>query len=247
MALLSLALHVLIVLLALSPLLLSGEAGPALLTEGAGGAGPAGGGGGGSRGRGGSRLPVQEELRYIEVAPAPVPVPAAVVPAEPPIVPPPQVEPVPEPVVTPPPAAAPAVTPPVSSVEPGTGGGTGTDGSAGNGPGSGGGVGSGIGTGRGSGTGPGTGGGSGSIYMPFPIALYLPPQPVPAKARGATVSAVFDIDSTGKVLDVDFNGTADRGYNRRLRETLESMKFRPAVRPDGTPVRAKFAMEFALY
>jgi hypothetical protein len=121
-----------------------------------------------------------------------------------------------------------------------TGGeGTGRDGTNGNGPGSGGGVGSGTGTGRGSGTGPGTGGGSQLNYSPQPIEFFLPPMPPPASVRGTKFTAEFDVDSTGKVLDMRFTETRDGDYNRRLAAVLRAMKFRPGTRPDGSPVRMK--------
>jgi protein TonB len=124
----------------------------------------------------------------------------------------------------------------------GAGGGTGTDGSSGNGPGAGGGVGSGVGTGRGSGLGPGTGGGGGSVYTPTPIQLFLPPMPPPARIRPYRLVAVFDIDETGRIVGVDFNPSKDSGYNRKLRDVLWQMRFKPAVTMDGTPVRAKYQM-----
>lgn len=246
-ALLSLTIHVMLVILALLPVLLVRTDVP-LLREGAGGDGPAGGGGGGSRGRGGARA--TEGLRFIEVAPAPPApaVPMPVLPAQqlpPPVVTPP-VTPQPVPPVTPP-AAASEVTPVPTGPPSATGGvGSGTDGSAGDGPGSGGGVGSGLGTGTGSGNGPGTGGGNASVYMPFPIEIVLPPTPVPRQLRGVAVTAVFDVDSTGRVMSFEFAKTRDRGYNKKLEETLENVRFRPAVRPDGRPVRAKYPMCLAL-
>jgi protein TonB len=141
------------------------------------------------------------------------------------------------------PAAAPSVTPSaavgVAAPIPGTGGGTGTDGTAGSGTGSGGGVGAGIGTGRGSGLGPGTGGGNGEIYPPQATEVFIPPLPVPGKVRGTRLVAIFDVDSTGKVVSFDFTQTSDGGYNRKLREVLNGFRFRAGTRGDGTPVRAK--------
>jgi outer membrane biosynthesis protein TonB len=51
---------------------------------------------------------------------------------------------------------------------------------------------------------------------------------------------LFDVDSNGRVLRVEFSPTRDRGFNKYLEEVLDNWKFRPAVRPDGTPVRATF-------
>ncbi|GLC27608.1 hypothetical protein [Roseisolibacter agri] len=250
----SVALHLLVVLLIISP-----WAAPAVLREieGAGGPGPAGGGGGGTMGTGGRQgMGVRERLHYVQVqaAPAPAAPTPAVVP--PPVVPPkPTPTPVPvPPAVTPPQPAAPAVTTtPQASAETGAsapiagvGGGTGNDGTAGSGPGSGGGVGSGVGTGRGSGMGPGTGGGNAEVYPPQPTEVFIPPLPYPKSVRGTKLLAIFDVDSTGKVLGFEFTQTRDGGYNRKLREVLNGFRFKPGTRPDGTPVRAKgqIAYEF---
>jgi hypothetical protein len=252
---LAVALHLLVVLLVIAP-----WAAPAVLDEieGAGGPGPAGGGGGGTLGTGGRRgLGVRERLFYVEVAPTPAP-PAAT--PTPPVPKPPEPKPtpvpptpVPPPVAPTPPAAAPTPAPPTASTEvgasapvPGVGGGTGNDGTAGSGPGSGGGVGAGIGTGRGSGIGPGTGGGNAEIFPPQPTEVFIPPLPYPKSVRGTKLLAVFDVDSTGKVLSFEFTETRDGGYNRKLREVLGGFRFRPGTRADGTPVRAKgqIAYEF---
>ena len=242
--LVAVALHVLVVLLLVVPF-----TSPELIREvlGAGGPGPAGGGGGGNRGTGG--LPKTERLQYVKVAPAPTPVP----PVLPPLVKPPEVKPIVPPPVVPPPVAKPEEAPKTASTEVaevksavvGSGGGAGTDGSTGAGPGSGGGVGTGVGTGRGTGVGPGTGGGPGAVYPPAPTELFLPPIPVPSKARGVVV-VVFDVDETGKVLDLQFTQTRDGAYNRKLREALQSIRFRPAVNAAGVPVRAKTEITYSL-
>jgi hypothetical protein len=127
----------------------------------------------------------------------------------------------------------------------GSGGGAGADGSAGAGPGSGGGVGSGVGTGKGTSVGPGTGGGPGTVYPPAPTELFLPPLPVPNKAKG-TVVVVFEVDSTGKVMDLQFTPTKDGAYNRKLREALVAIRFRPAVNAQGVPVRGKAEITYSL-
>jgi periplasmic protein TonB len=248
--LVSVALHVLVILLLLAPVV-----GPSVLQEvqGAGGEGPAGGGGGGTLGTGGRQgLGVVERLHYIQVAP-PAPV------AAPQPVPPPEKKSEPTPVVTPPPVtppvAKPAAPPPTTPAAdqsasaataptPGSGGGTGADGTAGSGPGTGGGIGSGAGTGRGAGIGPGTGGGTASIFPPQARELFLPPWPVPDKVKGTQLVAVFDVDSTGAVLSFEFTPTKDGGYNRKLKEVLGAVKFRPATRADGQPVRAKGSLTY---
>jgi len=120
---------------------------------------------------------------------------------------------------------------------PGVGGGTGSDGSGGTGPGTGGGVGSGVGTGRGSGTGPGTGGGPGDIYPPQVTNLAILPIPVPSKVRPYKLVAYFEVDESGNAKLLRFNPSNDSGYNRKIRLMLAEVRFRPAVRQDGTPVR----------
>ena len=240
---LSITMHVLVILLLIVPF-----TSPELIREvmGAGGPGPAGGGGGGNRGTGGQ--PKSERLTYVRVAPAPTP------PILPPLVKPPEVKPIVPPPIVPPPTPQPkpdvapasaAVAPDVKSAALGTGGGAGTDGSAGAGPGSGGGIGSGVGTGRGSAVGPGTGGGPGTIYPPAPIELFLPPMPIPGKAKGEVV-VQFDVDSTGKVLDIQFTPTKDGNYNRKLGEAFRSVRFRPATNGLGVPVRAKYEVVYSL-
>jgi protein TonB len=232
-AITSVVLHVLIILLLIVPLFAPDAI--AVVTGGAGGPGPAGGGGGGRGGKGGTPETDRERLQFVRVVEPPKPVP-----------------PVPTPVIPPPkpqeevPKVDIKTDAPPDKVEmslvSGTGGGTGNDGSAGNGPGTGGGVGSGVGTGRGSATGPGTGGGPGTIYPPTPVETILPPLPVPERIKDTQVKVVFDVDEKGAVVDVTFTPTGDGGYNRKLRERLANYRFRPAVRWDGTPVRAKLEM-----
>lgn len=210
------------------------------MQQGAGGAGPAGGGGGGSRGSGGTT----ETLRFVRLVPEPVTTPAL-----PPPIPQPVVRkaepPKPKPVETPPvkapieQSAVPAPQTTVAAAVAGVNGGSGSDGTAGAGPGSGGGVGSGVGSGKGSATGPGTGGGNQANFPPQPIEFFLPPLPPPKSVRGFHFIAEFDVDSTGRVLDLKFTETRDGDYNRRIAEVLRAMRFRPGTRPDGTPVRMK--------
>jgi periplasmic protein TonB len=236
-ALVSILLHALLLALLLAPPLLVAREINAR-NEGGGGAGPAGGGGGGTRGTGGDNA--RERLRFIQIVPTP---PAA-----------PKVEPTPIPPPIPkvePPKPTPQPTPPTLDVRPelastatsdpskvaGVGGGSGNDGTAGSGPGSGGGIGSGVGTGRGSGNGPGTGGGDADILPPTVVALTILPIPVPSKVRPYTLVAYFDVDTLGNATLLSFNPSKDGGYNRRIREMLSEIRFRPAVRLDGRPVR----------
>ena len=202
--------------------------------QGAGGAGPAGGGGGGSRGTGGA--PTTERLRFMQLfqkapavtLPKPVAMPAPIPPLTPPTP-----EPVPE-VAPPQPANAPAAP---NIAAPGTDGGTGADGTGGNGPGRGGGIGTGEGTGRGSANGPGTGGGGQVIYPPTVTNLAILPIPVPSRVRPYKMIATFEVDERGNARLLGFNPSRDSGYNRKIREMLAEVRFRPATRADGTPVR----------
>lgn len=210
--------HIGIILLLLLPVGYGGLVTP--VEQGAGGPGPAGGGGGRSAAR-------MELVQFVPVAPA---APPAVKPP-PVLVAPPVITP-----LTPPPIAQLKVPEPVAL---GTTTGSAPDPNGGAGPGTGGGVGSGAGTGRGTSVGPGTGGGNGENYPPTTNELFIPPLPVPASARGFHIIAEFDVDERGKVLSIKFTETPDRGYNRRLAEVFKSYRFRPGVRPDGTPIRMK--------
>ena len=238
-ALISVLLHVLIIVLLLAPPFLIAREIQAN-NEGAGGPGPAGGGGGGTRGTGGDNS--RERLQYMQMAPPPAPVQPKVEPKPVPVIPkvePPKPKP-PDPVlpaaeIKPEPAAN--VTTDPSKVT-GVGGGSGTDGTNGSGPGTGGGVGSGNGTGKGSGNGPGTGGGNAEIFPPTVVALTILPIPVPSKVRPYTLVAFFDVDTLGNATLLSFNPSKDGGYNKRIREMLSEIRFRPAVRAnDGRPVR----------
>ncbi len=232
----SVLLHVLIILLVLAPtLVISRLAAPTPL--GAGGAGPSGGGGGGNRGGGIPELKARERLRYLQLSipqqkrpePEPVKKPVEVKKL------PPEVK-QPEPAPIPPSVPAPMAV--LDSISGAATGGTGTDGTSGTGPGRGGGVGSGVGTGRGSGNGPGTGGGSDTIYPPSVVALPILPLPIPSKVRPYRMVARFEVDTLGNAKLLDFSPSRDAGYNRRIKEMLLEIRFRPAVRLDGRPITA---------
>ena len=217
-ALISILLHVLIVALLLAPPLLIARQ-IQVSNEGAGGPGPVGGGGGGTRGTGGENA--RERLRFIRVAPIPAapqpklePQPVPVVPkVEPPK--PKPLEPIPPTPELKPAAPATANTDP--SKVAGVGGGSGNDGTAGSGP--------------------GTGGGYAEIFPPTVVALTILPIPVPSKVRPYTLVAYFDVDTLGNATLLSFNPSKDGGYNKRIREMLSEIRFRPAVRADGRPVR----------
>lgn len=151
---------------------------------------------------------------------------------------PPEPKPVP-PTTTAPPAPIPLLTP-----LPGDAAGPGAAGTAGAGPGSGGGVGSGVGTGRGSSVGPGTGGGPGKDYPPTLRDLFIPPLPAPDRIKPYHLVAWFDVDERGNSKLISFNPSKDGGYNRRLIEVLRSLRFRPGVHADGTPMRDTVDVHF---
>jgi protein TonB len=247
-AVLSVLLHALVVMLLVTPFAVHHAI--VEIEQGAGGPGPAGGGGGGHGGTGGVQTP-HDRLQFIQVAPpqstAATPPPEQVVPPTP--VPPPEpvkVEVTPAPVLQPSVAvAAPAKLPEIAAT-PGVGGGTGHDGTNGTGPGTGGGVGTGVGTGRGSGVGPGTGGGNQANYPPKVMEMFIPPMPVPDRARGSRVVAEFDVDSTGHVLSFDFTPTKDGDYNKRLREVFRGFRFRAGTTPEGRPLRMKAQLTIEL-
>jgi periplasmic protein TonB len=228
-------LHALVVALILVPPLMSARNAMDVRNKAAGGSGPAGGGGGGTLGDG-QTPEVRERLRYLVLPKNPLTQPAVPIPTpqrekpkeevKPPVIPP------PEPQTA---RADSAVT--VALAYSAGSGGTGRDGSAGTGSGSGGGVGSGTGTGRGSGVGPGTGGGADEIHGAQVVALPVLPIPVPAKVRPYRLIAYFDVDTAGRAELISFNPSNDARYNRRVREMLLEIRFRPAVRRDGTPVR----------
>lgn len=223
--------HLLLLLLVVMPALDSGiDYGH---RDGAGGPGPAGGGGGGLDGGGSPRLNfVQLPAQSAAVAAAQVPVQAPVPPPVTPRVAAPKLQ------VTTTPAESPAQVANVPVSGSGVGGvGTGKTGGSGAGPGSGGGIGSGEGPGKGSGVGPGTGGGAAKNYPPTLKQFVLPPLPTPPSVKGFTLTAWFDVDSTGKATLLRFTPTPDRSYNNRIRESLLALRFRPAVRPDGVAIR----------
>ena len=229
----SLLVHAVILFLILAPIVGSSDFThePVL---GGGGAGPAGGGGGGMNGPG-SR---EEHLEFVRVRSDPT-----VMPKPKPLTVPPVKPPDPKPQVESPVTPAPPVTSsPVTTTNNGEA--TGNAGTSGAGPGSGGGAGSGVGTGRGSSVGPGTGGGPGKDYPPTLRDLFIPPLPAPDRIKPYHLIAWFDVDEKGNAMLISFNPSRDGGYNRRLNEVLRSLRFRPGVHADGTPMRDTVDVHF---
>ena len=75
------------------------------------------------------------------------------------------------------------------------------------------------------------------MYPPTVTALPILPLPVPGKVRPYTMVALFDVDTLGNATLLSFSPSKDGSYNKRIREMLSEIRFRPAVRGDGRPVR----------
>jgi hypothetical protein len=61
--------------------------------------------------------------------------------------------------------------------------------------------------------------------------------PAPSAVKGFHMKAFFDVDEKGNAKLIGFNATRDGDYNKRVAEVLRSMRFRPGVHADGTPMR----------
>ena len=235
----SIAFHLLVVLLVLAPTIFVGNQLIEFTQRGAGGPGDVGGGGGGAQSFPGRIKYIPEKVDFLKLetqkAAPKLEIIVPKVEEKPPPPPPPTLE---QPKIAAKDSATPAARVDSSAVDVGAGRGTGTDGTSGNGPGRGGGEGSGVGTGRGSANGPGTGGGDGTIYPPTVVALPILPLPIPSRVRPYKMVAQFEVDSAGNARLLGFNESRDSGYNRRIREMLMQIRFRPAVTMDGRPVKA---------
>jgi hypothetical protein len=233
----SIAFHVLIAVLLLAPTIFVSTQLIDYTQRGAGGPGAVGGGGGGNLSFPGRIKYLPERVGFVKLEPE-KPVPKEEPKPKPEEAKPPPPPPPPDPQPAAVDSAAAAARADSAAANVGAGRGTGNDGTAGNGPGRGGGEGSGVGTGRGSATGPGTGGGDGTIYPPTVVALPILPLPIPSKVRPYKMVAQFEVDTTGSARLIGFNPSRDAGYNRRIREMLLEIRFRPAVTMDGRPVKA---------
>jgi protein TonB len=238
--------HLLFILLLLAPTLFVSTKLMDYMQQGAGGPGPAGGGGGGFNSAPGRIKYIPEKVDFMKLQmEVEVPKKEEVVVPKPEEKPPPTPPP-PEPTPTPPKQDSVSAAPRTDSTSTtdGAARGTGNDGTTGNGPGRGGGEGSGVGTGRGSGTGPGTGGGDGTIYPPTVTSIAMLPLPIPNGVRPYRMVAQFEVDSTGDARLIGFNPSRNSGYNKRIREMLLEIRFRPAVTKDGRPVKAIAVITF---
>jgi protein TonB len=133
-----------------------------------------------------------------------------------------------------------------------------------NGPGSGNGIGSGNGTGVGSGSGggvgPGEGGGTGGGPFNagtggygYPACIYCPQaqysdEAVKAKYQG-TVTLVAIITAEGKATDIQVLKGLGLGLDEKAIEAVRTWRFRPAAGPNGrpAPVRQTIEVTFHLY
>src|SRR5665213_3455328 len=83
----------------------------------------------------------------------------------------------------------------------------------------------------------GTGGGAGRTYPPTVTNLAILPIPVPSKVRPYKLTAYFDVDEKGTTTLLRWNESKDRDYNKKIEAMLKEVRFRPAVKWDGTPIR----------
>ncbi len=65
--------------------------------------------------------------------------------------------------------------------------------------------------------------------------------------KGYTLIAWFDVDEKGNATLLGFNPSRDNGYNKKLRDVLLSLRFRPGTRPDGTPVRDTIDIKYIFF
>src|SRR5215213_4432385 len=78
-----------------------------------------------------------------------------------------------------------------------------------------------------------------SYVAPHATAMPFPPLPVPRSVRGATVRIVFMIDERGRIESVTMPALADREYSRMFLRAMQRVPFKPAMKLDGTPIRAQ--------
>ena len=56
--------------------------------------------------------------------------------------------------------------------------------------------------------------------------------------QGSLISQLgLEVDERGNAKLLHFNESKDSDYNRKIRAMLQEIRFRPATRADGTPVR----------
>jgi protein TonB len=182
---------------------------------------------------------IDEDLVFVEIAPAPAGASAA--PSEP-LIPPPVINPEIPPLVVPTPEIdiTPDIrvpVPPIATRDRVVGlgrGGVGPSGGTGTGTG---------GTGAGGG-GTGSGGGGGTARTAIPLMVLVPPAP-PSSVQGERATLVLHIDATGRVFQVDITeSSGDADYDDELRATALDWQFRPATHPTLGPVPSMFEISF---
>jgi hypothetical protein len=106
------------------------------------------------------------------------------------------------------------------------------------------GAGGGTGGGEGPGAGPGTGPGSGDRGTGRAVQLrhqVIPPEDPPKALRGVELRITFLVDESGRPVRVEFDPPIqDKKFAQKLRESMLSYRFRPALGPDGRPVASTF-------
>lgn len=135
-----------------------------------------------------------------------------------------------------PPTPAPSVPAPATTNE------TGSTGAVAQGNGAGGGTGGGqgpaVGPGVGNAVGPGTGGTPGaSKFKAQPMEILPPSLGDPPRDRPFHLVATFEVSERGEGHLLSMTQSKDGGFNRRVREDLEMFRFKPAMLPNGTPVK----------
>lgn len=71
-----------------------------------------------------------------------------------------------------------------------------------------------------------------------------PPLPIPFSMKGTRVEVVFTISPAGDVTRVSLTPPKDRRFTRWLIEVWVPVKFRPALRADGTPTVGYYKVRF---
>jgi TonB family protein len=78
------------------------------------------------------------------------------------------------------------------------------------------------------------------MVAPVPEFVLIPPSNPPRGVRGDSLVVRLNIDVTGKVRDVEFRSTGDRGYDQKLRRTALEWRFRPARDPASKPIAVAY-------
>jgi protein TonB len=118
------------------------------------------------------------------------------------------------------------------------------------GGGAGGGTGGGIGPGTGGGIGPGEGGGVGGTGRPARLRQEVFPETkdAPRELRGLEIRVLFSIDAEGVPQRVQFDPPIRAGkFADKLKQTMLSFRFHPAIGPDGRPTASTFPYRLMIF